>query len=111
MGRSFVSVLVCVLHLFVTEDVMLPSASVGPSSCLYLVNRGELCADRPSMESGAVPESPRGPLPAAVQHPAGGLLSVQRSSGRFVSSELGATLSVTMWGARLPMQAVVAAGS
>lgn len=81
-----------------------------PPPCLYLVNRGELCSDGPSMESGAVPESPRGPLPAAVQHPAGGLLSVQGSGRRFVSSELGATLPVAMWGARLPMQAVVAAG-
>lgn len=79
--------------------------------CWYLVHRGELCSDRPSMESGAVPESPRGPLPAAVQHPAWGLLSVQRSSRRFVPSELGATLPVAMWGARLSMQAIVAAGS
>ena len=63
------------------------------------------------MESGAVPKPPRRPLPATVQHPAGRLLPVQRSGGGLVPSELGSALSVTMWGAGLPVQAVVAAGT
>lgn len=77
----------------------------------YLVDWGELCSDRPGMESGAVPESPRRPLPAAVEHPAGRLLPVQRAGGRLVPPELGAALTVTVRGAGLPMQAVVAAGA
>lgn len=63
------------------------------------------------MESGAVPEPPRRPLPAAVEHPAGRLLPVQRSGGRLVSSELGAALPVAMRGAGLPVQTIVAAGA
>lgn len=63
------------------------------------------------MESSAVPKSPRRPLPATVQHPAGGLLSVQGMSRRLVSSELCATLPVTVRGARLPVQTVMAAGA
>lgn len=78
---------------------------------LYLVNRGELCSDRPGVESGAVPKSPRRPLPATVEHPARRLLPVQRPGGGLVPSELGAALPVTMRGAGLPMQAVVAAGT
>ena len=63
------------------------------------------------MKSGAVSEPPGRPLPAAVQHPAGRLLPVQRSGGRLVPSELGAALSVPVRGAGLPVQAVVAAGA
>lgn len=63
------------------------------------------------MESGAVPESPRGPLPATVQHPARRLLSVQRSGGRLVPSEFSAALPVTMRSAGLSMEAVMAAGA
>lgn len=63
------------------------------------------------MKSGAVPKSPRGPLSATVQHPAWRLLSVQRPGGRLVSSEFSAALPVPVWGAGLPMQAVVAAGA
>lgn len=63
------------------------------------------------MEPGAVPKSPRGPLSATVQHPAWWLLSVQRSGRRLVSSEFGAALPVTMWGAGLSMQTVMAAGA
>lgn len=63
------------------------------------------------MESGAVPESPRGPLPATVQHSARRLLSVKWSGRRFVPSEFGAALPVAMRGAGLSMQAVVAAGA
>lgn len=77
----------------------------------YLVDWGELCSDRPSMKSGAVSESPRRPLPATVKHPAGWLLPVQWSGRRLVPSELGAALPVTVWGAGLPMQAVVTAGA
>lgn len=77
----------------------------------YLVNRGQLCSHRPGMESGAVPESPRGPLPATVQHPARRLLPVQGPGRRLVPSELGAALPVAVWGAGLSMQAVVAAGA
>lgn len=61
------------------------------------------------MKSGAVPESPRRPLPATVKHSARRLLPVQRPGGRLVPSELGAALPVTMWGAGLPVQAVMAA--
>lgn len=75
----------------------------------YLVYRCQLCSHRPSMESGAVPESPRRPLSAAVKDSARRLLPVQRSGRRLVPSELGAALPVTVWGAGLPMQAVMAA--
>lgn len=82
------------------------------TSCLrYLVDRGELCSDRPRVESRAVPEPPRRPLPATVQRPAGRLLPVQRPGGGLVPSELGAALAISVWGAGLPMQAVVAAGA
>lgn len=64
------------------------------------------------MESGAVREPPRRSLPATVDHPARRLLSVQRSSRRFVPSELGAALPVPMGRAGFPVQAaVVAAGA
>lgn len=64
------------------------------------------------METGAVPEPPRGSLPATVDHPPGRLLPVQRSSRRFVPSELGAALPVAMGRAGLPVQAaVMAAGA
>lgn len=78
----------------------------------YLVHGGELRSDGPGVETGAVPEPPRGSLPAAVDHPPGGLLPVQRSSRRFVPSELGAALPVAMGRAGLPVQAaVMAAGA
>lgn len=64
------------------------------------------------METGAVPEPPGRSLPATVDHPAGRLLPVQRSSRRFVPSELRAALPVTMGRAGLPVQpAVMAAGA
>lgn len=63
------------------------------------------------MESSAVPEPPRRPLPATVEHPAGRLLPVQRPGGRLVPPELGAALPVTVRGAGLPVQAVVASGA
>lgn len=64
------------------------------------------------MESSAVSESPRRPLPAGVDHPARRLLPVDWTGWRFVPSELGATLPVAVWRARLPVQAaVVAAGA
>lgn len=68
-----------------------------------------MCPDGTSMEPGAVTKSPRGPLPATVQHPAGRLLPVQRSGRRLVSPELGAALPVPMWRTGLPVKAVVAA--
>lgn len=77
----------------------------------YLVNRGQLCPNRASMEPGAVPKPPRGPLPAAVQDPARGLLTVQGSGWGLVPSELGASLPVAVWGAGLSMQTIVAAGA
>ena len=63
------------------------------------------------MESRAVPEPPRRPLPATVQHSARRLLSVQRSGGGFIPSELGAPLPVAMRRAGLSVQAVMAAGA
>ena len=61
------------------------------------------------MESGAVREPPGGSLPATVDHPAWRLFSVQRPSRRFVPSEFGAALPVTMGRAGLPVQAAVMA--
>ena len=96
------------IHISVCSPLNHPASR---TSLQYLVNGGELCPDGPGMESGAVPEPPRRPLPAAVEHPAGRLLPVQRSGRRLVSSELGAALPVAMRGAGLPVQTVMAAGA
>lgn len=61
------------------------------------------------MEPGAVPEPPGRPLPAAVEHPAGRLLPVQRPGRGLVPSELSTALPVTMRRAGLTVQAIVVA--
>lgn len=110
---SFIFVLLFVdiflLNLFQSFNVI-GGRCGAPGARVYLVDGRELRAHRAGgVQSAAVAEATRRPLPTAVQRSARRLLPLQRPGGRLVSPELGAALAVAVRRAGLAVQPVVAA--
>ena len=63
------------------------------------------------MQPAALPETAGGALPAAVVHPARGLLPLQGPRRGLVPPELGPALPVAVRRAGLPVEALVAPGA